>query len=295
MPKKKPTKKLQSLFSSSSFAKTQRSGALLWTLAELYDGYPHLGAFDQDEAGRFEDQIESEISYYTCYFHEHKFGPWISGPIKLEANGHAIDFGEKGPYCFPRWAEEDAFTFRGCEARSVLMVEKPQVANRLLAHGFCQKTGLALVSSFGIPRPVVRRFLHRLCIFAKIPLYILADSGPWGFALFSVMKRGLLAPTETCPYLAVAATRFLGLRVQDAALVCPSNPRLPMSTWFPTWTPHMDGMKKYSCFASKHWKDEFRAFAKRNGGMELETVRLRSTDWLIALIEQRIAEKDWLD
>jgi DNA topoisomerase-6 subunit A len=97
----------------------------------------------------------------------------------------------------------------------VLHVEKEALFDRLIEERFPEKYRAILVHGKGQPPRGVRRLIHRLRYEKKLPVYIFTDADPWGFYIYSVIKRGSMKLSQFSPLLATPDAKFIGLTVDD--------------------------------------------------------------------------------
>ncbi|MEM3229188.1 MAG: DNA topoisomerase VI, partial [Fervidicoccaceae archaeon] len=105
--------------------------------------------------------------------------------------------------------------FVDLNAEYVLVVEKDAVFQQLHRYGFWKKNKVILVTSAGQPDRATRRFVRRLNEELKLPVYILADSDPYGFYIYSVFKIGSITLSYESERLATPKARFLGVTMSD--------------------------------------------------------------------------------
>ena len=313
MSKIKPDKsRPQTLFKESTFRRLQRQGFLLSNLEVVYEGMDEA-LTDEDEGGIFRDTIREELLLHANLFYRRD--PLVAGPIVVRINGQTKrDLTNLAPksrktedvsqaaFKMPPWVESDHLELDSCSARGVLLVEKQTMWSQLV-HARCwEHLNLVVVTSKGMPGLTIRRFVHRVCNQFSIPLYVLADCDTWGFFIFSVLKRGMVAPSELNPYLAVDDVRFIGARVGDEMLLSPDDPSFLLERGdsdrndvIDQWKARIAAMRAYECFAGNGWREEFRRFIRRRSKMEIEALMHRGISWLIhEYIGARIEKQEWL-
>lgn len=167
----------------------------------------------------------------------------------------------------PDWVESDVLTFKRCDAEGILVVEKGGSAPGL--HRACRalRMNLLVVATQGIPGARTRRFVHRLHVEFKLPVYVLTDNDTWGYFLYSVLKRGMIAPAGVCPPLAAPRARYLGIRTGEAAAWLPARVLVPSA---PSWKARLRGLRRHACFGTPAWQAELVAFVGQRGGCDLE-------------------------
>ena len=191
----------------------------------------------------------------------------IIGPLALKLNGRIIDCAKRRkPIEINGWVESDRLQFKKVRAKGILYIEIGHLFSQLAKIQAWEKLGLIMVCGYGIPRPMTRRLLHRLAVELKLPVYVLTDNDTWGYFIYSVLKRGSVAPDKIVPELAVKDLRFLGHRASD--LKRTDNPQRLLIDWKPHWELRLRALAKYPCFRSAAWKKELRDFRDQNGKYE---------------------------
>jgi len=212
-----------------------------------------------------------------------------AGPLVLLSDGDEIDYSRqgKGLTVIPR----DGSVLR-CSARGVLVTESSVIALRLAEMELWKRFRMLLVSSRGLPHPQTRSLLRRLQDQFRLPIYLLADNDTWGYFIFSVLKRGTLAPGASDPKRALKDVRFLGVRAGDFAELGEERCLL---RWEALWDSRLAAMSRYPCFRSRSWKAEFRRFREQNGKAEIAALRVwhdrrRASEYL----SRKLTSGEWL-
>jgi DNA topoisomerase-6 subunit A len=89
------------------------------------------------------------------------------------------------------------------------------VFQQLHRYGFWKKNKAILVTSAGQPDRATRRFVRRLSEEYNLPVYILADSDPYGFYIYSVFKAGSITLSYESERLATPTAKFIGVMMTD--------------------------------------------------------------------------------
>jgi DNA topoisomerase VI subunit A len=175
------------------------------------------------------------------------------------------------PTALPAWVEDDGLKFVECNAKGIVLFESNGVFNKIIEDVAWRSSNLLFATGCGLPRSGMRRFLHRLSVQFKFPVFILSDNDPWGYFIFSLMKRGLLAPHAECSYLAVENSFYLGLRA-DVDLT--SSKEDFVIKWKPYWDIRFEYLMKYSCFQKKEWQTELLQFRDNQAGINCQKLLL---------------------
>ncbi len=212
----------------------------------------------------------------------------LMGPLTVRINrGPTINLlNRRKPISIRGWVEQDRVEFPGCDAKGILLVEKATHLALVSRMNFWRKSNLILATGNGIPSVGTRRVLYRLQRDFDIPIYLLADNDTWGCFLFSVLKRGSIAPHIKHAQLAVNNIRFLGLRAGDSSIL--------VGRFAEHWQKRIRAMSKYPCFRSRAWQHEFKAFLRQRRKIELDAFSVQTAHYLNELFARRIQDGDWL-
>ncbi len=242
------------------------------------------------EASIFDDVLDYE---HSCYLGSHTL---MAGPITIQIPGKRSQVLDKIklPYEVPAWVEPDGLRISKSRAKGVLLIVNATTFSGLLRANAPSMLNMIMVCSMGIPRVPTRRLLHRLGKEHGLWTFLLADNSTWGYFIFSVLKRGLLAPHGQCPYLAVSKLRYLGLRAGDWKKL--GLNRDILISWKPHWSVRLKRLRKYSCFQSREWQDEFEAFNSQKGSLEVAAPmgKLGHQEFLNNYLQKRLAHRDFI-
>ena len=141
----------------------------------------------------------------------------IAGNLTITSRGDEIDLRRMGAggMSIPGIVEPDVFTFKKCDAKFILHVEKGTVWARFNEDRFWEKHNCILTHGSGQPPRGVRRLLHRMHNELKLPLYCLLDNDPWGYYIYSVIKQGSINLAFESRRMAVPEAKFIGVRSKD--------------------------------------------------------------------------------
>ncbi len=194
----------------------------------------------------------------------------------------------------PAWVEADNLEFGKQTAAGIILVESWPVFDRLCRARAWRTLNMVIVCGHGIPRAGVRRFIHRLAEESTLPVYLLADNDTWGYFIFSLLKRGLLAPHMVCPWISIGDLRFLGICSGDAEAAVRRG--LQLREWQSGWDARMQRLDRYDCFRTAEWHDEFKAFRRQGGGINLLGfyTAIGSKEFVNGYLCDRIRERNWL-
>ncbi|RDD52354.1 DNA topoisomerase IV subunit A [Nanoarchaeota archaeon NZ13-N] len=97
----------------------------------------------------------------------------------------------------------------------VLVVEKDALFERLIEERFPEKHKAILISAKGQASRGVRRLIHRLRYEHNLPVYVFTDGDPWGYYIYSVIKRGSMKLSHFSELLATPDVKFVGMTMDD--------------------------------------------------------------------------------
>jgi DNA topoisomerase VI subunit A len=262
-----------------------------WDYPSIVRGLDEIPDEDRLE---YESDTFADVLEYERHADLRKHGV-MAGAITVQEAGQKARSLEHSQRLFeiPNFVEPDALKFSEVHARGVLLIEIGTTFEHLLAAGAADALKMILVCGWGIPRMPTRRLLHRLNTEFKLPVYVLTDNDTWGYFIFSVVKRGMLAPHANCRFHSVEDVRFLGLRAQDyARLGLPKNILLPEK---PHSKLRIQHMRSYACFMSQVWQREFDAFLRQRGSFELAAIaRIGEKAFLRDYLQPKLAAKNYL-
>ena len=139
----------------------------------------------------------------------------VVGNMRIRSGRDTIDLSKMGHGAYAIESTPDLIEFKDVDAEYVLVVEKDAVFQQLHRIGYWRKTKSILVTSAGQPDRATRRFVRRLNEELKLPVYILTDSDPYGFYIYSVFKIGSITLSYESERLATPSARFLGVMMSD--------------------------------------------------------------------------------
>jgi len=139
----------------------------------------------------------------------------VVGNLVIRSGDDVIDLSRMGHGAYSIEPTPDLIEFIDVDAEYVLVVEKDAVFQQLHRYGFWKKYKAILVTSAGQPDRATRRFVRRLSDELKLPVYILTDSDPYGFYIYSVFKIGSITLSYESERLATPKAKFIGVMMTD--------------------------------------------------------------------------------
>lgn len=139
----------------------------------------------------------------------------VVGNLVIRSGDDIIDLSKMGHGAYAIEPTPDLIEFVDIDADYILVVEKDAVFQQLHRYGFWKKHKAVLITSAGQPDRATRRFVRRLSNEYKLPVYILADSDPYGFYIYSVFKAGSITLSYESERLATPSAKFIGVMMTD--------------------------------------------------------------------------------
>lgn len=139
----------------------------------------------------------------------------VVGNLVIRSGDDTIDLSKMGHGAYAIEPTPDLIEFKDVDAEYVLVVEKDAVFQQLHRYGFWRKNKAILVTSAGQPDRASRRFVRRLNEELKLPVYILTDSDPYGYYIYSVFKIGSITLSYESERLATPSAKFIGVMMTD--------------------------------------------------------------------------------
>nr|NAZ13338.1 DNA topoisomerase VI [Desulfurococcales archaeon] len=216
-----------------------------------------------------------------------------------------IDLSKMGHGAYAIEPTPDLIEFIDVDAEFVLIVEKDAVFQQLHRAGFWKKYKAILVTSAGQPDRATRRFIRRLNEELKLPIYIITDSDPYGWYIYSVFKIGSITLSYESERLATPEARFLGVSMSDI-FGDPQRKKKPYLTEterrnYIIKAKEMDlkrarELKNYKWFQTKEWKREIDIFEEKKSKLEIEALTSKGLSFLMdTYIPTKISTNDWIE
>ena len=99
--------------------------------------------------------------------------------------------------------EQATFAATICNTDKLSVAEISQELHALAKSTAMREMGVVLMTSVGIPRLGTRRLIHRLEQECNLRVLMITDNDTWGYWIYSVLKRGLMAPAFESRYMAI--------------------------------------------------------------------------------------------
>ncbi|MEB3788072.1 MAG: DNA topoisomerase IV subunit A [Desulfurococcales archaeon] len=288
------------------------------TIRDLYYRGKHTIVY-RDLKGRlreentWEEQSESDaairdVEVYTGLLREEmlilsKEKGKVVGRMRIRSGGDVIDLSRLGHGAYAIESTPDLIEFLDVDADFVLVVEKDAVFQQLHRIKFWDKHRAILVTGAGQPDRATRRFVRRLNEELGLPVYILTDSDPYGWYIYSVFKVGSIQLSYESERLATPKARFLGVSMTDIFGDKGKKPYLSERERrnFIIKAKDVDlkrarELMNYSWFKSKKWRKELKIFMEKKAKLEIEALASKGLKFLaFQYIPEKIQVGDWVE
>jgi DNA topoisomerase-6 subunit A len=218
------------------------------------------------------------------------------GNITLRDAGDRINCRRMGTggWGVPSNVEPDVIKFDQIDASHVLFVEKGAVFDRLNEDKFWKKNNCILITGKGQPSRGVRRLLHRFRYEKGLPIYVLCDSDPWGYYIYSVIKQGSINLAYLSKSLGVPDARYIGLLISDIDKF-DLDPKIVTIKLNKGDVRRAKELLKYEWFKPKEWQEEIKLMLAKGYKMELEALSSKGIKFISTnYLPTKLANEDFL-
>jgi len=288
------------------------------TIRDLYYRGKHTIVY-RDLRGRkrqentWEEQKESDaairdVEVYTGLLREEmlilsKEKGKVVGRMKIRSGGDVIDLSRMGHGAYAIESTPDLIEILDVDAEFVLVVEKDAVFQQLHRVKFWDKYRAILITGAGQPDRATRRFVHRLHYEHNLPVYVLTDSDPYGWYIYSVYKVGSITLSYESERLATPPARFLGVSMTDVfGYGRKKRPWLSERERKNFIIKAKDKdirrareLLRYPWFQVPEWKREIAIFLRKKAKLEIEAMASKGLRFLaFEYIPRKIETGDWI-
>ncbi|MCC6047269.1 MAG: DNA topoisomerase IV subunit A [Desulfurococcaceae archaeon] len=228
----------------------------------------------------------------------------VVGEMKIRSGDDVIDLSKMGHGAYSIEPTPDLIEFIDVDADFVLVVEKDAVFQQLHRIGFWKKHKAILITSAGQPDRATRRFVRRLNEELGLPVYILSDSDPYGYYIYSVFKTGSITLSYESERLATPKARFLGVMMTDIfgssklgkkPYLADEERRNYIIKAKDRDIKRAKELKEYPWFKSERWQVELDEFLNRKVKLEIEALASKGLRFLSdRYIPEKIQIGDWI-
>lgn len=255
------------------------------------------------------DSVIRDIEVYTNVLREEmlilsKEKGKVVGEMRIRSGDDVIDLSKMGHGAYSIEPTPDLIEFLDVNADFVLVIEKDAVFQQLHRIGFWRKHRAILITSAGQPDRATRRFVRRLNEELGLPVYVLSDSDPYGYYIYSVFKTGSITLSYESERLATPKARFLGVMMTDifGSSKIGKKPYLTDEERRNYIIKAKDRdikrakeLKEYPWFKSERWQIELDEFLNRKVKLEIEALASKGLRFLSdRYIPEKIQVGDWI-
>ncbi len=219
----------------------------------------------------------------------------IAGNLKVKDGKDLIDLSRMGSggWGIPSNVEPENIEIKDLDAEYVLFIEKDAVWKRFNEDQYWKKHKCIIITGKGQAARADRRLTQRLNKEFKLPVYSLTDADPWGFYIYSVIKRGSISLSYSEEKLATPETKFIGLTISDVdKYKIPSNVTMKLND---EDLKRIKDMKNYDWFKNKLWQKELDLMKQKNIKLELESLSRLGIRYITEeYLPDKILNKDFL-
>jgi len=229
----------------------------------------------------------------------------VVGNMRIRSGDDVIDLSKMGHGAYSIEPTPDLIEFLDVDAEYVLIVEKDAVFQQLHRAGFWRKYKTLLITSAGQPDRATRRFVRRLSEELKLPIYILTDSDPYGWYIYSVFKIGSITLSYESERLATPWLRFLGvmpsdifgdINIKKKPYLSESERRNYIIKAKERDIKRAKELINYKWFQTSRWRTEVNIFLEKEAKLEIEALTSKGLKFLMdEYIPRKIEVKDWMD
>ncbi|AAR39384.1 NEQ542 [Nanoarchaeum equitans Kin4-M] len=159
----------------------------------------------------------------------------------------------------------------------VLVVEKDAMFERLIEERFPEKNRALLIATKGQPSRGTRRLIRKLRYEVGLPVYVFTDGDPWGFYIYSVIKRGSMNLAMFSEQLATPDAKFIGLTIDDVIKYDLKDVAIQLK---PIDVKRVKELMEYPWFKNKEWQRQFNKMLKLNIKAEQDALAKHSLEFV---------------
>ncbi|MCS7106933.1 MAG: DNA topoisomerase IV subunit A [Acidilobaceae archaeon] len=225
------------------------------------------------------------------------------GDMRIRSGPDVIDLSKLGHGAYAIESTPDLIEFLDVNAEFVLVVEKDAVFQQLHRIGFWKQYKCLLMTGAGQPDRATRRLVRRLNEELGLPVYVITDSDPYGWNIFSVFKVGSITLSYESERLATPKARFLGVSMTDIFGDKGKKPYLTAEERKNFIIKAKDAdvkrakdLQQYPWFQTKKWQREIELFLEKKAKLEIEALVGKGLKFLAhKYIPEKIQGGDWIE
>ncbi|WP_069807996.1 DNA topoisomerase IV subunit A [Vulcanisaeta thermophila] len=217
----------------------------------------------------------------------------VVGPIIVRSKGFEIDATKLGDTALSLPPNPDELDVVKVEANYVLVIEKDAIFQRLNREGFWKRENCLLITAKGMPDRATRRFVRRLNEEYKLPVYVLTDSDPYGWYIYSVYKSGSIKLSYESDRLATPNAKFVGVTASDIKNYSIKDEYVIKAT--DRDIKRAQELLKYPWFQTDQWKREIELFLRTKKKVEIEALSSHGLRFLHDYLIDKIHGNKFID
>lgn len=182
-----------------------------------------------------------------------------------------------GGWSIPSTVEPDELEIVEVNADFILVVEKDALYERLIEEKFPEKQGCLLIATEGQAARGIRRLIHRFRYEYKLPIIVFTDGDPWGFYIYSVIKRGSMKLSHFSEKLATPDAKFVGMTMDDVEEYDLKNVTMKLK---PIDEKRVRQLMDYPWFKNVEWQRQFAKMLTWKIKIEQDALASRSLEFV---------------
>ncbi len=196
----------------------------------------------------------------------------------------------RGGWAIPSTIEEIEIV--DVNADFVLAVETAAMAERLIEEKVPQKLNCIIVATQGQAARGIRRLLHRFRYEWNLPIYVFTDGDPWGYYIYSVIKRGSMKLSYISEKLATPDAKLIGMTMDDIEKYNLWNVTEKLK---PIDEKRAKQLMNYPWFKHPKWQEQFKKMLRWKVRIEQQALASKSLDFVAKkYLPEKIENQEFL-
>ncbi len=188
--------------------------------------------------------------------------------------------------------EPEEIKIESVDADFLLVVETSAMYNRLIEERYPKKNKAILISTGGQAARGTRRLIHRLHYEQNLPVVVFTDGDPYGWYIYSVIKRGSMALAAHSKFLCVPEAKYVGMRLKDVDTYGLKEVTEPLKEGD---IKRAKEMLAYPWFQSDGWQAELKSALTRKIRIEQQALANKSLEFVAEkYLPEKIDNEDFL-
>jgi len=198
-----------------------------------------------------------------------------------------------GGWSIPSKVEPEDIQIVDINADYVLVVEKKALFDRLIEERFAEKNKALLIAAEGQAGRGTRRLIHRFRYEHNLPIIVFTDGDPWGFYIYSVIKRGSMKLSHFSEQLATPDAKFVGMTMDDIEEYNLWRVTMKLK---PIDEKRVKELLEYPWFKNnKKWQEQFKKMLEWKTKIEQDALASKSLEFVAEkYLPEKIQKEDFL-